>query len=838
VRFAGALWLLLLATAAGSEPAPLEVGVLAVRPVETTRREWQQLFDALQGPVGQPLHVRALSRSELETQAPQLDVIIANPENLAFIRRTTPFAAVATIVHAVGGQPVSQFGGVIFSREGSSFVAAQDVARGTVAAVDEAAVGGFLLPRFDLERQGIHARHFLFTGLPHDEVVRAVLDGRADVGFVRTGVLEAMAAEGHLSLGTLHVIAERHDDFPLRRSTELFPEWPVALSPRVPPLVARRLTLSLLQLTPDDPALQGAGLHGFLPPADYGAVEAIARGMHARGPNEFDLTDVGLRYGWVLAFISVALLVVMGALLSRERRARAALASRAHEDDLLLESLGEGVCGVDERGLVTFANDAALSLFGLERQTLLGKDLHQTTHHHHRDGRPYPNAECDLTLTLLDGRTRAGESTFFKADGTAFPVWLTSSALKDDAGVHGAVVTFLDLSEKNRSEDELARARDAANASSQAKSRFLATMSHELRTPLNGMLGMAQLLALPDVDEATRRACSETLLESGRTLQALLNDVLDLSKVEAGKLEVTHAALAPSVLASAVRTLFAAVATQKSLAFDVRFDGPATTRVLGDPMRLRQMLSNLVGNALKFTEAGRVEAVLSLEGQGDETWLRCVVSDTGPGIAPAQQQRLFQPFAQLEDGHSGGTGLGLSIVRQLAVLMGGDAGLESEVGQGSSFWFHVPAPRTSAAPDASLGVPSTLPCLGLRVLVADDNAVNRKVARGLLERLGCEVVTVDDGQQAVEQVARDAGFDVVLMDCQMPVLDGLEATRQLRAAERATERHLPVLALTAAAFAEDRARCLEAGMDGFLSKPISLEQLIEALTTHTRATQR
>jgi PAS domain S-box-containing protein len=410
---------------------------------------------------------------------------------------------------------------------------------------------------------------------------------------------------------------------------------------------------------------------------------------------------------------------------------------------------------------------------------------------------------------------------------------------------------------------ELYRAKQAAEAANNAKSRFLATMSHEIRTPMNGILGMAQMLLMPNIKDDERQDYARTILTSGQTLLALLNDILDLSKVEAGKFELESVALDPAQVLHEIRTLFAESATHKGLRIESDWAGSteqAALRYLGDPHRLRQMLSNLVGNALKFTEKGhiRIEA-REVERDGPHALLEFAVSDTGIGIPPDKQVLLFKPFSQADSSTTrqyGGSGLGLSLVRSMAQLMGGEVGIESEVGQGSRFWFRIRVDLLAPGVDsrnevrqAIVGVSEENPSetggapTGVyagtftgHILAVDDNPTNRLVLKAMLKKSGVRCDFVEDGQQAVDAITGGMNPDLVLMDCQMPVMDGFEATLQIRRWEIEQAEHaenarprLTIVALTAGAFEEDRQRCFKVGMDDFMAKPVTMERLTATL---------
>ena len=456
----------------------------------------------------------------------------------------------------------------------------------------------------------------------------------------------------------------------------------------------------------------------------------------------------------------------------------------------------------------------------------------------------------DRIQALMSGadETYQSEHRMIKKDGSI--IWVVDRgriAERDAQGKPLRVVgAYADITERKRHQVELEQALSTAQEATRAKSDFLATMSHELRTPLNGILGMAQLLQLPQVDEATRHDYARTILGSGQSLLRLLNDILDLSKVEAGRMELEHSVFDLKQLMADTTLAFEELAQTKGLTLETRYCHLRSSHYLGDPLRLRQMVSNYLGNAIKFTPQGTVVLeVGEVSTDGKTPQLEFSVSDSGVGIPPEKHALLFKPFTQADSSTTrqfGGTGLGLSIVARLAELMHGQVGLESNVGIGSRFWFRAATepqanlPKTTASEQPG-GNPtsSASSALSGRILVAEDNPVNRMVAKALLESQGLEADFVEDGQAAVDAVTRGNAYDLVLMDVQMPVMDGQQATRCIREWEAAHGvKRCNIVALTAGAFEDDKQRCNDAGMDDFLAKPIDLGSLSALLARHLK----
>lgn len=458
----------------------------------------------------------------------------------------------------------------------------------------------------------------------------------------------------------------------------------------------------------------------------------------------------------------------------------------------------------------------------------------------HPDDRELWVAEFARTCTT--GFRFSSEYRLIARDGRVVWVQGECQIIRDDTGrpmfLQGIAFDITARKRAAAADEE----RRAAEAASLAKSEFLAHMSHEIRTPLNGVLGMIDLVLPTELNDKQRKFL-ELAKMSGESLAALVNDILDFSKIEAGKLDIESITFDLRKVLEQVKDIQSLKANAKGLQVLCEVPAEVPALVQGDPSRVRQILINLINNAIKFTERGSVTVRAGVEEVGNEHLVvRFGVTDTGIGIPPDRMNRLFKSFSQVDGSTTrkyGGTGLGLAISKQLTELMGGQIGVESEAGKGTTFWFTVkfghaaeqaltetPTPET---PDRLEASPPAACRLAARILIAEDNEVNQIVLSELLADEGYRYEIVNDGKQAVEAVLRNH-FDMVLMDCQMPVMDGFEASRAIRQNE-GTGRRIPIVALTANATKADRDRCLENGMDAHCTKPIEIDDLLKVIAS-------
>ena len=508
------------------------------------------------------------------------------------------------------------------------------------------------------------------------------------------------------------------------------------------------------------------------------------------------------------------------------------------------DTLTEGLIVVDHKGAIVLANKSTSVMLGIDETGLVGHSPSEFGWSR-QDGAALPRAELPWQRALSSGQAqRDVHLNVGRADGVRFSLRANCSPIVDDrGGLQAVVISFQDVTELEQRGAALQAAKAQADAANEAKSQFLANMSHEIRTPMNAILGFTEVLRRNGMRQSADAGKHLDIIHSsGKHLLNLINDILDLSKVEAGRLEAEHVPYAPHEVARDVVQTLLERARDKGLALTLHFPQALPARIEGDPARLRQILTNLIGNAIKFTEHGGVRVLMRLEDGAGGTRYCIDVQDSGIGIPGDKLESVFEPFVQAESSTSrrfGGTGLGLTISRGFARAMGGDIVAQSVQGQGATFSVCLPAGDVGGVPllaPAALAVEAPVRAVAqavrwqfppARVLVVDDGVENRQLVRVLLEETGLQISEAENGQVALNRIA-EGGHDLVLMDMQMPVMDGQTATRRLR--EQGCT--LPVLALTANAMKGFERELEACGFSGFLTKPIDVDVLLGELARH------
>ena len=558
--------------------------------------------------------------------------------------------------------------------------------------------------------------------------------------------------------------------------------------------------------------------------------DGTVRHIVAQGQPEFD--DAGRMTG------------MFGVLQDVTERALAEATFRSSEARfrLITEQASDIITLIDLDGTCRFMSPASQAILGIAPQHMVGTKPIERVHPDDRAHVVRSRSELFDDLSATNGSM---QFRMLCANGSY--AWIeASSRVAEIDGRRCLLAVWRDVSRQVEIKAELAAAKMEAEAASAAKARFLANMSHEIRTPMNGVIGFAELLLASDLSGNQRRD-AEMIADSGKAMMKLLNDILDLSKIDAGQLEIACDPFDPAHAVRACGKLLSPGAVQKHLHLEIAVAADLPPLVLGDGLRVRQIVLNLIGNAIKFTQHGTIAVSLALAEEGGKPHYAITVRDTGIGIDPERQGLIFAEFTQADPSITrryGGTGLGLAISNRLATLMGGRITLDSRVGHGTAVTLLLPlriaetsVPDAPAAPDAEQPA-RRLPVTPRRILLAEDHDVNQLLVQAMLARGGHEVVLAKDGQAAVEAVrgsiAAATPFDMVLMDMQMPVMDGPTATVAIRALEAPGGRRLPIVALTANAFASDLDICRRAGMDDHIAKPMSSDTLLAAVERWSR----
>jgi signal transduction histidine kinase/ActR/RegA family two-component response regulator len=517
-----------------------------------------------------------------------------------------------------------------------------------------------------------------------------------------------------------------------------------------------------------------------------------------------------------------------------QRSSQSALAQEKNKLLSVFTSLTDSVIEIDIDGNILYLNSAALNALSPWNCAPIGESLLNFVRLH------VPFSEHNLDYDSLvqwlswGEQLRDDDAQLLLPDGSHIPISCALGPIITDSKITGHVAVFRDMRLQKEAEAELRKAKTLAEDAVKTKADFLATMSHEIRTPLNGVIGMANLLIDTPLDDEQRNYV-QTLSRSAQILLSLINDILDFSKIEAGKMQLESASFAFSLLLQDLRDMFCYPFEHKHIRYIEQAADNLPDVVSGDVNRLRQVLINLIGNALKFTAQGSVTLDISVSDSSADAWLiRFAVTDTGIGISKEAQEKLFEAFTQADSSTTrkfGGTGLGLSISKKLIHLMHGELGVHSELGKGSTFFFVIQLGKsheTMTEIRYDLSPDQVISAHEKTILLVEDNKVNQLVASKLLQKFGYAYSIAENGEEALKQLA-ERSFDVILMDCQMPIMDGFEATRTIRLMEQHSGQHTPIIGLTANALDGDKERCIACGMNDYSTKPSKIDELKEKL---------
>ena len=516
--------------------------------------------------------------------------------------------------------------------------------------------------------------------------------------------------------------------------------------------------------------------------------------------------------------------------ITERKRAVEALASLNLKNELILNSAAEGILGLDLQGNHTFVNPAAAAMLGYESEELIGLPSHSCWHHSRPDGNPYPQENCPVLNVALNGEEhRESNAMFWRKDGTGFPTEYVSTPILEKGQVTGVVVTFSDITESKKNEFELIKAKEKAEESDKLKSAFLANMSHEIRTPMNGILGFSELLKEPDLTGEQQQEYIRIIEKSGARMLNIINDIVDISKIEAGLMNYNIKETDINEKIEFIYIFFKPQVEDKGMQLLFKNTLPAKEAIIRtDNEKVYSILTNLVKNAIKYSKEGEIEFGYIKKGETLEFY----VKDTGIGIPKDRQSAIFERFVQADISDKmarQGAGLGLSISKAYVEMLGGKIWVESEEGIGSTFYFTLPynAVLGEKNVDGNI-VPSQeekIKIKKLKILIAEDDETSEMLITIDVEKFGKEILKARTGFEAVEVCRNNPDTDLILMDIQMPIMNGHEATRQIRQ----FNKNVVIIAQTAFGLSGDREKAIEAGCNDYLSKPINKAELLSLI---------
>ena len=840
---------LITGTSLGQEN-PVKIGVLAIRGADQCLEKWSPTAQYLSARIpDRTFVIIPLDHKQIypSVEKGEVDFILANPSFYVELEHRYRTNRIATLKNLCLDSFYTRYWGVIFWRADRSDIRQINDLKGkTFMATAEGSLGGWRMVWRELKEMGIDPyrdfKDLKFIGT-QDAVVYAVRDGKVDAGTVRADTFISMHAEGKINLEDFYVPHEHGekgvDCPPFPHSTRGYPEWPMAKVKHTPDELAEKVAIALMEMTANSPAAIAAKCGGWTIAMNYQPVHECLRYLKV-GPykdlGKITIADV-IRIYWpwilftiVLFFVITSFSIAILILNQNIKASHIKLENIKAYTRGLIESSPDALVTFDENGIITDVNEQTAKLTGCAREELIGSQF--------RDYFTDPErAYLGVKRSFEEGKVTDYELVMKSKTGELTVVSYNAIVYMDEKGqVRGVFAAARDISESKRVEKELKEAKETAEAATQTKSEFLANMSHEIRTPMNGVIGMTGLLLDTELTQE-QREYAETVRNSADALLWIINDILDFSKMAAGKLETENLDFDLRLTLEDMTDVLAIRAHEKGLEMVCLVEPEVPSLLRGDPGRLRQILTNLAGNAIKFTLEGEVIVHVGLDHEDDdEAMIRFAVKDTGIGIAADKLGTLFDSFTQADSSTTrkfGGTGLGLTISRRLCEIMGGRIGVESKEGIGSTFWFT--ACLKKQPPDRKREITARqdtgLSLKDVRILAVDDNATNRRVLAGMLSLWECRHEEVADSRTAMKRLkaAKASGdpFRIAILDMQMPETDGETLGRMIKGDPALADTVLVMM--TSLGARGDAGRLKKAGFAVYLIKPVKQSRLFDCL---------
>ena len=835
----------------------IRIGVLAKRGHEICLKKWGPTAEYLTDKIaGRQFVIVPIDYEEIYSfvEHGKVDFILANSSFYVELERWYGVNRIATLKNLRLNGVYTEFAGVIFwMADRVDLRQLTDLKDKTFMAVEETSFGGWRMAWRELKEAGFDPHRDLKAlqfGGTHDAVVYAVKDGTVDAGTVRTDTLERMRAEGKIDLKDFYIIPYRGKNnlkLPFLYSTRSYPEWPMAKVRHTSDTLAEEVAIALLEMEADSVAAKAGKNAGWTIPLNYQSVHNCLKELKI-GPykdlGKITLYDTIRNYWpWLLGiFVMVLIFFIFfvhmsdlkaklkqSVVLGEEReRARVFLQS-------IIDAIPESLLVINRDHTIAMANHKANYAMEENPDTSLLKCYYFL----HKTEVPCNESEysCPLTTLIETMQPVTVEHTSVDCEGQKHIFEITAAPISDESGGFNQFVEiFSDVTMHKKAEEELLSAKEKAEQINEAKSEFLMNVSHDIRTPMNVINGFNDLLLKTPLNEEQERFC-KMIKRKGKDLICLIEDIIDISSVEKGKVRMYQY---PFEIQKVVRDIGESVGMligNKEISFKCNVSEKVPKKLIGDSMRLKQILENLCGNAVKYTEKGKIDLTVSIDDEISTEQLYAVcfeVEDTGIGISEKNIEDIFEPYTRFYDigknEHKDGVGMGLHIVETLVNHMGGKIIVKSEVGKGSKFSFKLkmkkPGELDAEANKQPLDKPDEEVSLaGMNILIAEDDDATRVLMKLSLKDFECNIKFANDGEEVIEEMKKNK-YDIVLMDIRMPSMDGFETTKIIRAD---VDKDVPVLALTAhvMGFVEDD--CKDAGMNGFISKPIDIDKLKRAI---------